>query len=166
METPASIRKHPLHPMLIAFPIGLWIFSLICDGLGLLLADASFAIVAFYTLIGGLAGAIIAAVPGMVDLLSLMHTRVKGIALAHMSINIAVVILYAVNLGLRLPSISAPPLSAVALSLAGVVLLGISGWLGAEMVHVHGVGVSGVPLAEDASAKASAPQGSARRPLG
>lgn len=31
MRTPASIGKHPIHPMLIAFPIGLWIFSLVCD---------------------------------------------------------------------------------------------------------------------------------------
>lgn len=31
MRTPAAIAKHPIHPMLVAIPIGLWIFSLICD---------------------------------------------------------------------------------------------------------------------------------------
>ena len=31
MRTPEAIVKHPIHPMLIVFPIGLWIFSLACD---------------------------------------------------------------------------------------------------------------------------------------
>jgi hypothetical protein len=31
MRTPANIAKHPIHPMLIPMPIGLWIFSLVCD---------------------------------------------------------------------------------------------------------------------------------------
>ncbi len=35
MRTPASIGGHPIHPMLVVFPIGLWIFSLVCDLIGL-----------------------------------------------------------------------------------------------------------------------------------
>ena len=31
MRAPASISKHPIHPILIVFPVGLWIFSLVCD---------------------------------------------------------------------------------------------------------------------------------------
>ena len=38
MRTPASLAKHPIHPMLVVFPIGLWIFSLICDLIGMSVA--------------------------------------------------------------------------------------------------------------------------------
>ena len=31
MRTPASIARHPIHPMLVPIPIGLWIFSLVAD---------------------------------------------------------------------------------------------------------------------------------------
>lgn len=34
MQTPASIARHPIHPMLVNFPIGLWNFSLVCDLIG------------------------------------------------------------------------------------------------------------------------------------
>lgn len=153
MQTPASIKKHPLHPVLIAFPIGLWGFSLICDLISLAFSEPTSAVVAFYTLIGGLVGAIIAAIPGVMDMLSLSDPKVKRIALIHMSINIAVVIMYAINLGLRLPSISAAPGTAIGLSAVAFALLGVSGWLGGEMVHVHGVSVANAHSATPATDK-------------
>jgi uncharacterized membrane protein len=65
MKTPASIAGHPIHPMLVALPIGLWIFSLVCD-LVFAFGGASenWRLVAVYTLAGGIIGALLAAVPG------------------------------------------------------------------------------------------------------
>ncbi len=72
MRTPASIAGHPLHAMLIVFPVGLLIFSLICDLCSLGSANpATWATVALYTMVGGFIGALVAAVPGLIDLLSL-----------------------------------------------------------------------------------------------
>src|SRR5215204_5484644 len=98
MKTPASIAGHPIHPMLVAVPIGLWIFSLVCDLVHVsgALGD-SWNIVALYTLAGGIAGALLAAVPGFIDMLSLPWP-IKRTALIHMGINLTVVALYAVNL--------------------------------------------------------------------
>jgi uncharacterized membrane protein len=71
MRTLASIFKHPIHPMLIIFPIGLWIFSLACDLIRPAGASAdAWSIVAFFSMIGGLIGALCAAVPGFIDLLN------------------------------------------------------------------------------------------------
>ena len=72
MRAPANIAKHPIHPMLVAVPIGLWIFSLTCD-LVLVFGGTSesWAIVARYTMVGGIVGALIAAAPGFIDMLSL-----------------------------------------------------------------------------------------------
>ena len=140
MASPASVAKHPLHPMLVVFPIGLWVFSLVCDlayatGWG----GPTWNDMAFYSMAGGVIGALLAAVPGFIDFLSLTG-RVRSIALTHMLINLGIVGLYALNLFLRTrtgPEAALP----IALSALSVVLLGISGWLGGELVYVHQVGV-------------------------
>ena len=149
MRTPASISKHPIHPMLIVFPIGLWIFSLACDLIRLAgVPGDAWITVAFYSMVGGLIGALCAAVPGLIDLLYYKGGTppVKKIALTHMTINLIVVALYAINiwlrsstLGIKDASMSTP----VLLSIIGVALLFVSGWLGGQMVHVYGVGVEG-----------------------
>jgi uncharacterized membrane protein len=140
MSTPASIAKHPIHPMLIVFPIGLWVFSFVCDLVYLFQGTSLWADLAFYAMAGGLVGALLAAAPGFIDFLSIGPADVRRIARAHMLINLATVALYAVNLWLRTWS---PPLALlpVVLSGIGLVLLGISGWLGGELVYVHGMGV-------------------------
>jgi uncharacterized membrane protein len=149
MRTPASISKHPIHPMLIVFPIGLWIFSLVCDLIHLAGASGdAWLTVALYSMVGGLIGALCAAVPGFIDLLYYKGGAppVKKIALTHMAINLTVVVLYAINIWLRtseptqMGTIASTP---VLLSIIGVALLFVSGWLGGQMVHVYGVGVEG-----------------------
>src|SRR3954468_5895008 len=102
MRSRASIAQHPIHPMIVPFPIALLIFSLLSDiiyrfGFG----SSVWNDVAFYTMIGGIIGALVAAVPGLIDLLSLSG-KVKTIALWHMVINLTVVGIFAVDLWLRI----------------------------------------------------------------
>ena len=140
MRTPASIAKHPIHPMLVPIPIGCWILSFVCDVTFVLGAGAThWATVSFWSMLVGILGAIAAAVPGVLDMLSLNGTP-KKIALTHMGLNIAVVLLYAMNFGMRVNggAIAGLPL---AFSIGAIVLLAISGWLGGHMVYVHRVGV-------------------------
>jgi uncharacterized membrane protein len=143
MSTRASIKGHPIHPMLIVFPVGLWIFSLIADlvyrsGLG----SSSWDVVAYYSLGGGIIGALLAAIPGLVDLIGVTDVRAKRIGIAHMVINLVVVGLYAVNFYLRSQAGHSATIP-VALSVIGVGLLSVSGWLGGELVYVYGVSVEG-----------------------
>src|SRR5215471_21662215 len=140
MATPASIKKHPVHPMLVVFPIGLWVFSLASDiiyraGWGPVIWND----IAFYTMLGGIAGALLAAIPGLIDLFSL-SARPKNLGIWHMTINLVVVAIFVVDASLRNIGPRAGDLP-FALSIVGVALMCISGWLGAEMVHVYGVGV-------------------------
>jgi|SRR6185503_2306544 uncharacterized membrane protein len=142
MRTPANIAKHPLHPMLVAIPIGLWIFSLVCDLVFRFGShNANWEIVARYTLVAGIVGALVAAVPGFIDMLSLPW-GVKRIALMHMSINLTVVALYVANAWLRRNGVSD---AAIVLSVIAVGMLAVSGWLGGKMVYVHGVAVEEPP---------------------
>jgi uncharacterized membrane protein len=144
MRTPASIAGHPIHPMLVPIPIGLWIFSLVCD---LVYAGGSnnpaWATVALYTMGGGIVGALLAAVPGLIDLVSLPPGP-RRTALAHMVINLTVVALYAVNFWLRKDAPESPG-GLIWLSVLAIGLLVISGWLGGKMVYELGVAVDASP---------------------
>lgn len=149
MRMPASLGKHPIHPMLVTVPIGLWIFSLACDLLFVLGSGASlWYTLAFYTLIGGLAGAVIAAVPGFIDLLSLAGS-VRRVALAHMALSLVVIALYAVNIGLRINQPEKVGVC-VTLSAVAVALLVLAGWLGGHLVYVYRVGVDTLDGSEKA----------------
>ena len=140
MRTPAAIARHPIHPMLVPIPIGLWIFSLVCDlfyvGGS---ANPAWTTVAFYCMGGGIIGALLAAVPGLIDLISL-PAGPRGTAIKHMSINLVVVALYLINFWMRMEPPHTPG-KLVWLSLISVGLLAISGWLGGKMVFEHGVAV-------------------------
>src|SRR5262245_26894558 len=139
MSTPVSISKHPLHPMLVVFPIGLWVFSLISDFVFLVGRDARWNDVAFYTMAGGLIGALLAAVPGFFDMFSIADKKVGKIAWNHMILNLIAVVIFAVDFYLRFRNPGA--IFRVVLSVVGVLFIAISGWLGGEMVYVHGMGV-------------------------
>ena len=139
MRTPASVAGHPIHPMLVPLAIGLWIFSFVCDLFLLSGRGGAWPTVALYTMVGGIVGALLAAIPGLIDLLSLPPGPRKT-AIIHMSINLIVVGLFAVNAWMRLrqpESLGTPML----LSAIGLGLLVISGWLGGKLVYEHGVGV-------------------------
>src|SRR5207237_6101151 len=139
MASRASIGGHPIHPMLVPLPIGLFVFSFVCDLIFMFgSGNAVWSTVALYTIGGGIIGALLAAVFGLIDLLSLDASKAKTIGIWHMVINLTVVALFIVSFLLRVGSPAESRLP-VLLSLIGVLLLAISGWLGGEMVFVHGV---------------------------
>lgn len=171
MKSRAAIAGHPLHPILVTIPIGLWSFSPVCDliyhaGWG----DDSWKKAAFYCLIGGTVGAIPAIVTGLIDYPLAREPKTARIATFHLVINLIATILIAFSIWMRwdefvrghaLPN-GAPGLSLQALgpggyhlppvliSLAAVGLVGISGWLGGELISRYGISVH-----EDASRKRS-----------
>jgi uncharacterized membrane protein len=146
MRTPASIAGHPIHPMLVPIAIGLWIFSLVGD---LIHAGGSanpaWTTVAYYCMGGGIVGALLAAVPGLIDLLSLPEGPRKT-AIAHMVINLTVVGLYVVNFWMRSGAPENPG-RLLWLSIVAIAMLVVSGWLGGKMVYELGVAVSTEPPA-------------------
>jgi len=107
-------------------------------------------IVATYAMIGGIVGALLAAVPGLIDVMSL-PSSVQRLGFAHMGINLAVVVLYVINAWMRRDGTTD---GLIWLSVISVALLGVSGWLGGEMVYARGVAVD--PAAVDGHGYAGA----------
>jgi uncharacterized membrane protein len=141
MRTPAQIAGHPIHPMLVTIPIGLWIFSLVCDFIAMGSANPeTWQATAFYAMVGGILGALAAALPGLVDLLSLRDAAIRKTALTHMGLNLAIVALYAVNAWTRYQDLVSDATS-LGLSVVAIAMLLVSGWLGGKMVYEAGVAV-------------------------
>ena len=141
METRATVAEHPIHPMLIPFPIALWIFSLACDLIFLFgFGGPVWKDVALYTMTGGILGGLAAAIPGYIDYRSLTDPVIVRVAQMHMAINVGLILLFTINAGLRIFN-GPEALLPVFLSLLGVAGLGVSGWLGGELVYVQGVAV-------------------------
>ena len=147
MASRASISGHPLHPILIPFPIGLLVFSLISDLIYLWRGNPVWEnYIAFYTLLAGIIGAALAAVPGLIDWATLTERSVVRIANWHARVNIITLLIFIVSFYLRTRSgaswIRGVPLLPIIISAVGVVGLGIAGWLGGELVFRHAVAVS------------------------
>jgi uncharacterized membrane protein len=141
MRTPARILGHPIHPMLIPFPIGLWVFSLAADVAYRLGADPVWLTMAYWTMLAGTVGALVAAVPGLIDFLSLRDPRAVRLGTMHLTLNLTIVGLFVANLVLRTRGYPPTALPLV-LSVVAVALLLVSGWLGWEMIYNQGVAVS------------------------
>jgi uncharacterized membrane protein len=124
--------------MLVTVPIGLWVFSLVCDIVFVSTADPQWQTTAYLTLGGGIIGALLAAIPGLIDLLALREGVERRTGLLHMTLNLAVVGIQGVNFWIRtLPEHNVAVV--LGLSVIAVAALVISGWLGGHLVHVLGV---------------------------
>jgi len=161
----AALRGHPLHPMLVGFPITLFIGAFVTDVVYLATSGAFWAQSSVWLLAAGVAMGLLAAIPGAIDLLTLEHARRWRLAWIHGLMNLGLVTLAALNLFLRWrdPEAAVAPFG-ILLSAICVGLLAITGWLGGEMVYRHGVGVSkavGPTKGSAASHDAAATTGSA-----
>ena len=147
MRTPASIGSHPIHPMLIPFPFALWCFSLAADLIYLWRGNPIWRDwIAFYALAAGIIGAALAAVPGIIDYFSIKDPKVSKIAAWHARLNVFALLVFAASFYLRTSNgarmVNGSFTVPVLLSVLGVILISISGYLGGEMVYVHHVAVA------------------------
>jgi uncharacterized membrane protein len=140
MSTRASVYRHPIHPMLIVFPLGLWVFSVICYLIYLLSSVPVWRTVSLYAMGGGIVGGVLAAIPGAIDFLTLPKSRVQTIALSHMISNVVALTIFIIAFALAVFGREHSVVPFV-LSVFGLVAVGTGGWLGGSLVYEHGVGV-------------------------
>lgn len=137
----ASLMGHPIHPMLVPFPIVFFISALATDLLFLGNGAEIWATASAWLLGAGLATAALAALAGLVDFFGDRRIRNLRDARMHMIGNIVAVLVEAVNLVLRLGDPAAGASTGVILSAVAVGILAFTGWKGGELVFRHRVGV-------------------------
>lgn len=151
MESRAKLFGHPIHQMLIVFPLGLLGMAVIFDIIRLLGAQPSLAIVSYHMIAAGIITGLIAAIFGFVDWLAIPSgTRAKRIGVWHAVGNVVIVVLFIISWVLRRGAPETPSTLAFVLGLIGLALALVTGWLGGELVDRLGVGVY-----DDASLDAS-----------
>ncbi len=136
---------HPFHAMLITVPIGAWTASIIFDIVSFFAADPSAFTRGAVWLIGiGIVGALVAAVFGVMDLLTLEKgSKAQKVALSHMTLNLAAVVLFAVSFFIRLGAGTGEvSVAGFVVSLIAYALVGFSGYLGGELAYRYGVRVA------------------------
>jgi uncharacterized membrane protein len=142
MESKAKLLGHPIHPMLISFPLGLLGMAVIFDLLAVIagqevLGQASHSMIAAGTITG-----LLAAIFGAIDWATISaRTRAKGIATAYGPGNVIIVVLFAIAWWLRRDSPGAASGLPMVLEVIGVLGALVTGWLGGELVDRLGVGV-------------------------
>jgi nitrite reductase/ring-hydroxylating ferredoxin subunit/uncharacterized membrane protein len=143
MRSKASLQSHPIHPMLVSFPIALWVAGFIFDLIGARGSNAGLWAAGFYCVIGGCVGAVLSAAAGVIDWLYIIppESSAKNRGLLHGGLNSFALLLF-IYIAYRLGSPSAAPDGATLLLMGiGVVVLAISGWLGGTLVYRNQIGI-------------------------
>ena len=139
----AQVAGHPIHPMLIPFPIVFFISTFVCDIIYWRTASEAWAEATLWLLGAGLVIAVLAAIMGLIDVLSDDQIRNLSDAWWHAAANIAAVLIEIYNWYSRYEQGSAMIIpTGFVLSLIVVLLLLFSGWKGWEMVYRHRVGIA------------------------
>ena len=133
---------HPVHPMLIVFPLGLLPAAVACDIIFLIRHNPNWAHISYWLIAGGVLSGLVAAIFGFADWLALESgTRAKRLGVWHLIMNDMLLILFAVSWWLRRPAPDAPTMTAIVIGIVGLLFGLIGGWIGGELVYRLSVGV-------------------------
>jgi uncharacterized membrane protein len=143
MESKVKVAGHAVHPMLVAFPLGLLTTAVIFDLMFLVSGNPVWTLVSYYMIGAGIIGGLAAALFGWLDWFAIPGgTRAQRIGLWHGLGNVVVLALFGLSWVLRRENPVLPPTAAIIAGLMGLVLMAITAWLGGELVDRLGVGVA------------------------
>jgi uncharacterized membrane protein len=143
MRSKASYKGHPLHPALIPFPFAFLYGAFLFDLAGVVFDRESWWSTGAHLSIAGIAMALVAAVPGLIDYRYTVPPKSTGKkrATRHMVANLTAVALFGVAWWLRGEMDSRPEALQLTLEAAGAALLTVGGWMGGVLVNRNQIGV-------------------------
>ncbi len=142
MESRVKLFGHPVHPVMIVFPLGLLSVAVLFDVIGLITRDGLWSVVAYYMIGAGIIGGLLAAIIGWLDWSAIpANTRAHSVGLLHGGMNTVVILMFSASWLLRRGEPATPSMLALGLCFAALGIAGIAGWLGGELVTRLGVGV-------------------------
>jgi uncharacterized membrane protein/nitrite reductase/ring-hydroxylating ferredoxin subunit len=142
MKSKVHIKGHPLHPILVGFPIAFFFAAFFFDVLAHFYHNPEYTLFGTYMVIGGLTFGLLAAVPGLIDFMYTIPpgSSAKKRGVKHGLLNVTVLVVFALALYLRTKP-NRDPLFYLPTEFLGVVLLIFSGWLGGTLVYRNQIGV-------------------------
>jgi uncharacterized membrane protein len=139
MQGKATIAGHPIHPILVTFPIGCFVAAVVCDIISIWAGPVFWAPMSTWLLLFGVLGALLAAFFGFVDYLTApMTASAKNVAAWHMTLNIAMIIIFGWACAVRF--LDHASVAGHVLTGMGILILAAAGVLGGEVAHQHLVG--------------------------
>ena len=139
LRATVTIAGHPLHPILVTIPIGLFVAALVTDIVYVVDGSHAWAVASRWLIGGGLVGALLAALAGFTDFAGNANIRAFRDAWLHLFANLALVLIEGINLILRLPDAAVAGSIGIVLSAVAAIVMLFSGWKGGELVFRHGV---------------------------
>jgi uncharacterized membrane protein/nitrite reductase/ring-hydroxylating ferredoxin subunit len=142
MKSKAQIKGHPIHPILVGFPIAFFVGTLLFDVLSIANDRADYNRTAYYLEAAGIIAALVTAIPGIIDYFYTVPPKSSGKkrATQHGLLNIGIVIIFTITWFYR-QGADAAFMLVLTLEAIGVIALSISGWLGGTLVYRNQIGV-------------------------
>lgn len=142
MKSRAHLKSHPLHPILIPFPIAFFTGTLLAHAGGLLLEQETWLYTATWLNAAGIVGAVLATIPGVIDYLHTVppQSSAKKRAAQHGLLNVTMLLLFILTFVYRRQEAPNEVLL-LAGEILGIVLMLIAGWMGGTLVHRNQIGV-------------------------
>lgn len=146
MKTKASFGGEPIHPMFVHYPIALWTTSVITDVIFYFHRNTSLILISKFLIAAGIVGAILAAIPGLIDWLTITEPAAKKTGTLHLVLNVSALLLFGVSLYLRMKHYGAAAVGhhlqvPFVISVAGWIDMAISASLGGKLVYKYRMGV-------------------------
>lgn len=143
MRSVAHIKSHPIHPMLIPFPIAFLTGALVTDIVGAIRASGDWWFVGGWLALAGIITGLLAAVPGLVDYLYTVppHSSAKKRATYHMLVNVSAVVLFVVGWIIRSSDLHQPSWIVVVLEVIAAGLMSMGGWMGGTLAYRNQIGI-------------------------
>jgi uncharacterized membrane protein len=152
-KSTASIAGHPIHPMIIPFPVAFFVATFACDLAYWQTGNEAWFTAAIWLLGAGIVMAALAAIAGLTDVLGEPRIRALNDIWWHAGGNVLVVLIELYNFYIRYSEGATAILpTGLILSLVVVVVLLFTGWKGWEMVYRHRVGVADTDERREAAA--------------
>ncbi|WP_439621611.1 DUF2231 domain-containing protein [Gemmata sp.] len=143
MRSTAQIKGHPLHPILIAFPVAFGVAAPTADLVGVLGAWPTVWATGAYLAVAAVVSGLVAGVPGFIDYLYTVppNSSAKKRATWHMGVNLTALALIALGWAFRDPDTLRPGVGTILLEAAGLGVMTVGGWLGGTLVYRNQIGV-------------------------
>lgn len=143
MESHVKVLDHPVHPMLVVFPLGLFVGGVVFDAIYLWRGTPTLEAVGYWNIAGGIVGGLLAAVFGLIDWLAIpWQTRAKRIGVWHALSNVIAILAFAFVFWTRYRTGEfGPRTDLFGIEVIALAIAAVGGWLGGELVDRLGVGV-------------------------